>query len=150
MKTLMAVIGVLLAVVLAVGALGGALGWFSPPVRYEIPADVKGWVVVDYGRPDCAPLTRDGLTYVVVIAKGNRTCTSTEIPRGWKLARFLRVDGNHKTELASSGDTAARMIWAWATHELVDKPNSTREIFFVGSEAELKAAWSKQPTLMQN
>jgi hypothetical protein len=54
----------------------------APPVRYEIPADWDGWVIVEWAVPGAPALPEDGDTLVVAIPRSGTLKTSTPFYSG--------------------------------------------------------------------
>ena len=87
-------------VIVCVVAIGILLrNFFSRPIRYEIPAEYKGWILVQYGNPTCAPLRSQGVFRSVLVPLPGRVCTSDHHPDRWTLYKFEYVspDGTRKS-----------------------------------------------------
>jgi len=73
----------LIAVIATVAMLGR-------PIFYKLPADYRGWVVVEYANPACPPLTSRGIDQVIEFPPSGRLCTSSPqpLPDTWRRAMY--------------------------------------------------------------
>lgn len=115
---------------------------FEPkrPLLYKIANNYHGWAVVRYGDPSC-PLGHESFYLVIDISSSGAGCTSLPLKPGWNANFYEYV----------SRDTVIRRLrqthWGaggeiWAGYLIPDK-NS--EVFFVGTEQELRKSWSQSP-----
>jgi hypothetical protein len=133
-------IAVLSALLLAVWVILVLVDFRLRPVRYELPADYHGWVVVRYERPECPPLQHDGLVIVVKIGDDGTACTSSSRPTGAGFVNYAyRTPEGDRIELRPAEAEETGMIWARA-YETTSKTTS----FFVGSQEELSRS-SRRP-----
>lgn len=103
-----------------------------PPNIYEIPADFRGWVEIEYQRRDCLPLERRDGGLVIVIGRDGKACTSDAQHFGWALDRYY-FGGKERAagELNRAGSTG------------IEESGGKRryyEKFFAGTEDELEAS----------
>jgi len=135
------VIVVLLVVILFVAAAMSCalIDGVGGPVRWEIPAGYRGWVVVNYESPSCPTLETDGIYLRIVVPASGHTCTADPYPTGWRYHRYeyVQADGS-RVMLPSSGWDQAREIWPIAAGRY-------RSYFFVGTSAELEESWQSEP-----
>jgi hypothetical protein len=120
-----------LAVVLGVG---GCENPTRPPFVFEIPAGYKGWVSVQFYRPDCPELPTEGEKIVVKLPPNGRLCSGTALGFGKAADEYYYVD-------ASGNRTDARAD-ILQEHVAIEStaPKNIFERFFVGTEAELKTS----------
>lgn len=50
------------------------------PILYEIPADYRGWLVIEYANRACAPLPSRGIMQVAAFPASGHLCTSSPQP----------------------------------------------------------------------
>jgi hypothetical protein len=126
-------IGRMLLLVSVLG-VGGCHNPNRPPFIYEIPAGYKGWVSVQFYRPDCPELPTEGEKIVVKLPPNGRLCSGTALGFGKAADEFYYVD-------ASGNRTDARAD-VFQEHVALEgtAPKSIYERFFVGTEAELKTS----------
>jgi hypothetical protein len=128
MLLLMTVLGVVLAV-------GGCENPKRPPFIYEIPAGYKGWVSVQFFRPDCPEMATEGEKVVVKIPANGSLCTGTPMGFGDVQDEFYYVDAAGKRTDARADIRQDHMAIEGAAPE-----KKIFERFFVGTEAELKTS----------
>lgn len=114
------------------------------PVAYLIPAGYRGWVEIDFERPDCPsiPLEKGKLEFQ--ISTEGTSCTSSEFEKGWARDEYYSV-GASRTRLGLTGWSEGGDIWGgmYRVEESVGLPPRKYFRFFVGTEAEYKAAVGK-------
>lgn len=135
-----AVIGLL---VLMVALLCIFLYAFNPklPLMYRIADGYKGWAVVRYDDPSCAPFQHDKLFYVIPVPSSGIGCTSSPLKPGWRIVFYEYVSGPKVIRrLPQSVWGGKGEIWAGFT-----MPSKQSESFFVGTEQELNKSWSSIP-----
>lgn len=142
----MAVI-IALGVILGLVVLGIAMDT-GRPIRWEIPAGYRGWVVVLYENPACPALRAEGFyAQVVPIDANGCGCTSSSSPTGWRSHRYEYVEpDDRRVQIRQSGWGGNGEIWAGYT--ATRQPSSPFPLwgYFVGSEAELKTwGWTVGP-----
>lgn len=123
---------VVLAIVLViVGVLSGELG---RPVRWEIPAGYRGWIVVQFEEPTCPPLRSGWMYLVIVVTPSGRACTSSPVLLGWRYHRsdYVNQDGSRRKA---------------EVHHIAYDPKKKQKFVFVGTKAELEKSWSSMPTM---
>jgi hypothetical protein len=129
----------LLAAVGAVLVLVGVVVIFSHgigrPLRWELPFGYRGWAVLFYDQPRCAPLERSGLYLVIRFDAIGRACTSESQLGGWRYNRFEYVlpDGG-RVHLPISRRGGGGLIWGGA----YTYPANAYK-FFVGTQQEYAA-----------
>ena len=69
---------VCLSIPLLLGACCGSIWYVAANniTAWEIPADFRGWAVIEWENPSCPELPRRGLTRVITIDALGRACTS--------------------------------------------------------------------------
>lgn len=105
------------------------------PIRWDLPAEYRGWVEVQYRDPACPPLLSDGLSIVVRVPPDGRVCTSsspTHAVRRPHRYEYVYADGA-RTEVYRTDRGQGGMIWGKFT-SLQD----AREVYFVGTEDEYR------------
>ena len=148
-KTVVVVIGALAAIAIILVIAAVSAGFIAKPIVYEIAEPFNdGWVTITYENPNCKPLEEDGLFLVVHVDETGKGCSSNPIPQGWRYTKYVRVGKNgERTALVSSSwaSEQSRMIWAGAVMTPQGGYPHAGEIFFVGTAAQLKDAWPRQP-----
>jgi hypothetical protein len=116
---------------------------FNPKrsLLYKIGDSYKGWVVVRYDDPSCAPLDHENIFLVIPVSSSGRGCTSSPPPEGWRYNRYEYLSQGKVTRaIPQSGWGGKGEIWAGFT-----MPAEHSESFFVGTEQELNKSWSSRP-----
>jgi hypothetical protein len=134
------VVGLLIVVFIIIGVavLTGDLG---RPILWEFSPGYRGWVVVEYQRPDCPPLVKDGLYLIISVSASGRACTSSPIPLGWRYGRYEYVSEERRRKIIpSSGWDSNREI----TLLSVDFEKKL-QFLFVGNRQELNRSWGSRP-----
>src|SRR5712664_2071562 len=116
--------------------LAFVLGWgvqhiFGRPIRYEFPAEFKGWATVQFEDPACPPLRRLGIFLVVSVPVSGRACTSTHRPNGWIYYRFEYVYPDGKREALRWNDHGRPGTQVWLVGY---RPEDKSYEVFVGDE----------------
>ena len=131
---------VFIRMLLLTTALGVVLGIAGcenpkrPPFLFEIPAGYKGWVSVQFFRPDCPELATEGEKVVVKIPADGRLCTGTPMGFGEVPDEYYYVDAS-----GNRTDARADILQEHVALEGA-APKQIFERFFVGTEAELKTS----------
>lgn len=127
MLHLMTVLGLVLMV-------GGCENPQRPPFIYEIPAGYKGWVSVQFYRPDCPQMPIEGEKILVKLPPDGKLCTGTPLGFGDAPDEYYYVDA-----AGSRTDAKADIL---RPHVAIEgtAPKNIFERFFVGTEAELKTS----------
>jgi hypothetical protein len=115
--------------------VGGCQNPKRPPFIFEIPAGYRGWVTVQFFRPDCPEMATEGEKVVVKIPANGDLCTGTPMGFGDVQDEFYYVD-------ASGNRTDARSD-VRQEHVAIEGAAPKKKIFerfFVGTEAELKTS----------
>jgi hypothetical protein len=104
---------------------------FDRPMRYEIPGDYKGWLLVRFEDPACSPLRNQGPFRVVFVPSSGRVCTSSHAPDHWTYYKFeyLYPNGNRKSLRWNHHGNSGIQVWKIG-YRLEDKV----EEIFVGDE----------------
>jgi hypothetical protein len=105
-----------------------------PREYWELPVGFRGWIVVEYGKPACPPLARDGDAIVYYVPQSGRLCTSDALPSGFAQDTF---------EFVLSNGWRVQLGDAMARKRLVDA--ASRLLLFVGSADEEEAALKNLP-----
>ena len=123
---------VLLSTIVGLVIFNLAKGGVAWPIIHEIPEGYKGWIVVQYQDPRCAPRAVRGIFRIVRISTDGKGCTSDHAPKGWGYftAEYTKADG---TRVAPP----FRLI--------ATDPLKNLEIGFVGTEEEMQRNWDKYP-----
>jgi hypothetical protein len=132
--------GVLILMFISIGAavLTGSVG---RPILWEFSPRYRGWVVVEYERPECPPLLTKAMHLVIDVPPSGHACTSSPIPKGWRYERYEYVlpDGRRKVIRSSGWDRNSEI-----TSLSVNAEKKT-EFLFVGTREELSKNWSSRP-----
>lgn len=116
------------------------LGFFNRPVTYELPADYRGWVLIQYKDPLCPAILTHQFSLNITVPTSGCACTSSPPPLGMRRWRYEYVypNGNRRVLPSSFGDDAS-MIWDQSG--IANGPNLPgyiqlpRSSFFVGEKA---------------
>jgi hypothetical protein len=114
--------------------VGGCANPQRPPFIYEIPAGYKGWVSVQFFRPDCPQMETEGEKIVIKIPKDGRLCTGAPLGFGDADDEYYYVDA-----AGNRTDAKADILQEHVALESA-APKKIYERFFVGTEAELKTS----------
>jgi hypothetical protein len=131
-------IGRILLLVSALGVVlgvGGCQNQDRPPFVYEIPAGYKGWVSVQFYRPDCPELPTEGEKLVVRVPPNGRLCSGTPLGFGDAADEYYYVDASDNRTDAKDG--------VLQEHVAIEGASPSKQIyerFFVGTDAELKSS----------
>jgi hypothetical protein len=116
---------------------------FNPklPLMYKIADGYKGWAIVRYEDPSCAPIQRENIFFVISVPSSGVGCTSSALKPGWRISFYEYVSG------AKVIRRLPQSVWGgngeiWAAFGIPDKHS---ESFFVGTEQELQKSWSSRP-----
>jgi hypothetical protein len=86
-----------------------------PPDIYLLPDSFRGWILIEYERPDCPPLAEhDGARYFDIPANG-RYCTSATLESGWAHDRFYYGTAKGRRELPWREPGHGGMVWSGST-----------------------------------
>jgi hypothetical protein len=107
---------------------------FHRSIEYEIAAPFRGWVIITYGKPDCPPLKRNWLSFIVQVDRSGRACTSDSNP----LEGPRRLDYVYIAENGRKIQIPNDMIHAEATSNQSWANPYEAEFFFVGTAEALK------------
>src|SRR5262250_262452 len=83
------------------------------PMRYEIPAGFKGWILVRFGDQNCEPLRSQGAFFVISVPPSGRFCTSNPKPQGLIYYRFAYVYPNGERETLRWNHHGKPEVQAW-------------------------------------
>ena len=128
MLLLMTALGVVLAI-------AGCENPTRPPFIYEIPAGYKGWVSVQFYRPDCPEMKTEGEKIVVPLPADGKLCTGTPLGYGEAADEYYYVDAS-----GNRTDARADVRNEHVAIEGASPGKMVFERFFVGTEAELKTS----------
>jgi hypothetical protein len=87
----------MLATLLVFAALVGAACQTRTPEVIEVPDGYVGWVIVEYGRPDCPSLPVQSGKLVVRLNDRGRVCASNAPPEGGAFDTWLYVKADGTT-----------------------------------------------------
>ena len=107
-----------------------------PPSRFLIPAGYVGWIRVEYGVADAAPLPREGKYLLVKLDESGRARTSSDLAEGWSRDQFFYYSGTGRTALSNAGWCKGGMIWGEESGP--GEKSATVQRFFVGSEDQFR------------
>jgi hypothetical protein len=128
----------LVVAVLVLGLLVGyallSSGRSRPTEYWELPVGFKGWIVVEYGRPECSPLARSGDALIYGVPASGRLCTSDQLPAGFAPDRFEYVLSNGWRVVLGEELARKRRVDA-----------ASRLLAFVGTAEEEEAALKTLP-----
>ncbi len=120
----------------------GCVGPERRPLAYEVPQGYRGWVELEYGRPDCAPLgVQDDGAYVVRFDSQGQACTATEFEAGVAKDHWYYVGPHGREELQNLG-VGQPDNWIWGgriTNMSCSRRIGTFKQAFVGSEEDFQA-----------
>jgi hypothetical protein len=135
------VVGVVVAIFAVIIAAAIYTGKLSRPILWQFPPGYRGWVVVEYSNPGCAPLAKQGIYLVTSISASGRGCTSVPIPEGWRYVRYEYVNADgERTKLRADGWNTGSLIWP------ISVSREKREGYlFVGTQDELNRSWGSRP-----
>lgn len=103
--------------IICVVALGVLLhGVFDRPIRYEIPGEYKGWMVVQFEKAGCPPLRRQAIFRVVSIPPSGRVCTSDHHPDHLTYYKFEYIfsDGSRESLAGTNTENLGHKLGWWA------------------------------------
>jgi hypothetical protein len=132
---------ILLSVGIIVGlCFVGLIADSGLPIRWEIPAGYRGWVVVMYEDLACQALRRDGIYDQVIRVDANGCgCTSSSEARGWRVHHYdyVAADGSRVRipHFGSDDDVTASPGYTAPRQQAHPFPLS---VYFVGSKEDLK------------
>jgi Family of unknown function (DUF6843) len=88
------------------------LGFFNRPVTYVLPADYRGWVLIQYKDPSCPALQTYQFNLIITIPSSGCACTSSPSPPGMRRRRYEYVypNGDRRGLPSRFGDDTS-MIW---------------------------------------
>lgn len=115
----------------AIGLVGFLVHFLGRPMRYEIPAEYKGWIVVQFENPACPALRSQGVFHVVSVPSSGWVCTSDHHPDRWTYYRFEYVDPNSRRKTLRWNDHGRPGTQVWLIGYRMD---SKSEEIFVGDE----------------
>ena len=116
---------------------------FNPklPLVCKIANGYKGWAIVRYEDPSCAPFQRENIFLVISIPSSGTGCTSSALRPGWRIEFFEYVSGAKVIKkLPQCPWRGNGEIWA-----AFGIPYKHSESFFVGTEQELQRSWASRP-----
>jgi len=103
------------------------------PEVIEVPDGYAGWVIVEYGRPDCPSLLMQTGKLVVRLNERGRICTSHAPPEGGAFDTWLYRKDDGTTKEIDQRTTVHGGTYFGQTK---------RRIIFVGTENEWRASES--------
>lgn len=114
--------------------------------RYDFPDGFHGWVVIQYGDPQCPELEKKEGHWNLQIPASGCLCTATPIPEGFtrNVFQYVTSDGR-RTPIPEKYADRDSQIWEHVT----GGKTLTREFFFVGTHDQYKQA-PKLPYISQH
>lgn len=110
------------------------------PCVYEIPEGFTGWVLIEFGRTNCPPLSKRDGKVVFQIGSDGRCCTSSALEFGWAKDTYVYV-GKSRAEIPSTVSGGGGLIWGGGTGSVQTKSvEKTYANFFVGTEQQFTNA----------
>ncbi len=108
-----------------------------PPELYQFPDGFKGWVVVEYERPDCERLPRESGWLVYRVPQEGRLCTRDAFPQGSAEDRY---------EYASPDGTGKPLSFPDQVRQIEYEALSHKHLLFVGTRQEQEKAKAARPS----
>jgi hypothetical protein len=108
------------------------------PVQYRIAGEYRGWVGIRYADEACPPMQAAGLYLVIVVGPDGRSCTSSEMPGGWRYSRYVYVYPDGRSRALSGAREDVVVVGSTGPA----KPYV--ETLFIGSDEELKRSWARR------
>lgn len=133
--------GGLLIVVFIIVGLAVLTGNLGRPVLWQLSPGFRGWVVVEYEKPDCPPLPTEGIRLVIGVPPSGHACTSSPMPKGWRYERYEYVLANGRRRVIPSNGWDSNSEITPLSVNLKKKT----EFLFVGSREELNKSWGSRP-----
>lgn len=124
----------MLLLLTAVVGVGGCENPTRPPFIFEIPAGYKGWVSVQFYRPDCPEMPMEGDKILIKLPADGKLCSGTALGFGKAADEYYYVDA-----AGNRTDAKADILQEHVAIEGA-APKNLFERFFVGTEAELKTS----------
>lgn len=121
--------------------LMGCGGKDRTPCVYEMPADFRGWVIIEYSRSDGSPIPVESGKRVFRIPASGYLCTSSPMEGGSAKDEWYLV-GESRKEIHHTMRGGGGLVWAGHTGfvEKSGQPAREYEEFFVGTEEDLDSA----------
>jgi hypothetical protein len=138
-RFVLTVVGRLLLVGFIIIVVAALTGNLRRPILWELSPGYRGWVVVEYQRRDCPPLSTEGIQLVITVSASGHACTSSPIPKGWRYERYEYVlENGTRREIPSSG---------WDRDSEITPLDSKKRLafLFVGNQQELNNSWGNRP-----
>lgn len=107
-----------------------------PPELWEIPDGYVGWIVVEYERPACPALPRQGQELVYRVSADGRLCISDPFREGTARDRFVYVSSEGARRELRVPDEARQLRYEGTTKRL---------LAFVGTKEEQEARRGTTP-----
>jgi hypothetical protein len=115
------------------------------PCVYEIPEGFTGWVLIEFDKTNCPPLSKKDGNLVFQIGSDGRCCASSALGFGWAKDAYFYV-GKSRSEIPSTVPGGGGLIWGGGTGSVQTKSaEKTYETFFVGTEQQFSHA-NQRPT----
>jgi len=132
------------AMIATIALLAGCPKWRRGNV-FEVPPGYRGWVVVEYGNPDCGEFPIINNRRQIKVASDGRACTKDPVAEGLGRDSYVETIDDGRMELIDEKEHADRTIWGRST---VASGNGERAVvtiqFFVGTGAEHERAARKR------
>lgn len=138
---------VLLAGCISFALISYLVGWWGQPVLWQFPEGYRGWVVVQWGDPNCPPLASKGLYKVILINTVGRLCTSSQMPTGFRYLRFEYINPNGAEQVMLSGWFRFLDFHGPQFFSMGAVYNLRRQMLFVGTDQERRQRIGELPWL---
>jgi len=112
------------------------------PSVYELPSTYRGWVLIEWRRPNCPPIPTDGGKLVFRFSASGRICTSSPLSEGWAKDEYYFVGQGRRLPIAVARDdsTVADAGVRIRGSGISGRGQRDVEHFFVGTLDEYRAA----------
>jgi hypothetical protein len=112
------------------------------PVVYEIPEGFRGWVLIQFNKPECPRLAEVEGKLVLRISKDGKSCASSAPEYGWAKDEFHFVSERGREPIRTTVQGGGGMIWSASIGECGSGAGHTAAVFsnfYVGTEVAAKA-----------
>ncbi len=130
-------------------ALVAACERHRTPCVYEVGEHYRGWILVEFGRPDCPAIPLENGKLVFRLTDTGELCTKSPTEYGWAKDEFYFVGagGRRSIEDARNDSTVEDESRLVHSGVVAGWGNSTFMCFFIGTGEEYKRAPSLQDVL---
>lgn len=103
------------------------------PVEYRLPADFRGWVLIEHEAAACPPLEQRNGRLIVQVNGAGRACTNNAFEKGEAADSFFYIRENVKEPLP---DNVVILHHNFVRCTQPGRPERRYEQFFVGRGGE--------------